>query len=199
VDGNDGESIVPAMPGGLEEEFTVAGSPKVFFLPTNILPLQRSVLRLNFEIKPNASYVKMQCELRRLIEQKDQTGRREKLSSQLEAEFKAAWQLAPDRLRMASRLAAAITNHKIEENKRVEGLEHRSYYTGVNDQRVIVTQPYGNFTVELKQCLTLDNAMSPEVILATEWAFYYPGPNDLIVLKFPYNYAKALAAFLKGN
>jgi len=168
-------------------------------LHTNIPPLQGSVLRLNFEMKPNAVYVKMQCEVGRLMEQKDHTGRREKLSSQLEAEFTAAWQLAPDRLRMASHLAAAIANHNTEENKRVEGLDHCSYYTGVNDQRVIVTQPYGNFMFELKQGLTLDNAMSPEVILATEWAFYYPGPFELIILKFPDNYARALAAFKKRN
>jgi len=165
----------------------------------NIPPLQRRVLWLKFEMKPNGSYVKMQCEVGRLMEQKDHTGRREKLSSQLEAQFTAAWQLAPDRLRMASHLAAAIANHNTEENTRVEGLDHCSYYTGVNDQRVIVTQPYGNFMFELKQGLTLDNAMSPEVILATEWAFYYPGPFELIILKFPDNYAKALAAFKKRN
>lgn len=106
----------------------------------------------------------------------------------------AAWQLSSDRRRLAYRLGENLRNMP---NRQISGLDHCSYYTGANGQRVIVTQPYGDFATELKHNLTLNNVMSPEVIAASEWAFYYPGDShaSLIVIRFPSDYAQALTEF----
>jgi len=143
-------------------------------------------------IKPDASYVKLQRELQTLIEQSVTTRRRGELKTQLEAKFMAAWGFTRDRLRLGARLRDAITLASLPAGELTGGFDHCSYYTGAGDQRIIVTQPYGDFEDELRTKLRLDDNMAPEVIVATKWAFYYPGHADLIIIRFHRNYREAL-------
>ena len=146
-------------------------------------------------MKPNASYKKLQSELQSLTENSEQPSRRSTLRKQLETEFMATWGFAPDRLRLGSRLCSTIRSFRKKDGNPIEGFDHYTFYTAADDQRVIVTQPYGKFAAQLKRDLTLDKGIAPEIIVATQWAFYYPGHADMIVLKFPFNYAKALEKF----
>lgn len=117
-----------------------------------------------------------------------------KIRKQLEEEFMDAFQLAPDGLGATQRLADSVCALTRTRGERVGCLDHCSYYTGQGDF-VVVTQPYGNHAdaAEELESLTLDERTAPEIIPATEWAFYYPGHADLFVLKFPCHYARALA------
>lgn len=101
----------------------------------------------------------------------------------------AAWALAPDRMNLGDRLKAQL--HRRAGGK-LHGLDHPSLYTGQDDQRVIVCQPYGIEAADLAAALALAK-LRPEVIQADEWAFYYPGRARLFVIKFPKGYAAALA------
>ena len=147
--------------------------------------------------KPDASYVKLQRELQTLIEQSVTTRRRGELKTQLEAKFMAAWGFTRDRLRLGARLRDAITLASLPAGELTGGFDHCSYYTGAGDQRIIVTQPYGDFEEKLRIGLRLDDSMVPEVIAATKWAFYCPGHSQLTltILKFPWNYGAALRKF----
>ncbi len=146
-------------------------------------------------MKPNTSYKKLHSDPQSLTESNEQPSRRTKLTKQLEKEFMAAWGSAPDRIRLGSRLCSTIARFRKKDGKPIEGFDHCTFYTAPGDQRVIVTQPYGKFAAQLKRDLTLDKGVAPEIIVATQWAFYYPGHADMIVLKFPFNYAKALEDF----
>jgi|ERR1700722_6414994 len=152
-------------------------------------------------MKPDASYVEMQSELRTLRDRHDLPARQKELSIQSEAKFKAAWKLGADRLRLAARLRAKLSELTKRQGQRIAGLDHCTYYAGMRGQRVIVSQPYGKpfgaVESELKRALTLDSGISPQVISATEWAYYHPGSADLIILSFPYRYGKSLPSRLK--
>jgi hypothetical protein len=148
-------------------------------------------------MKPDESYIKLQKRLLNLIKINDLSGERTKVKNQLEKKFMAAWQLTPDRGRLSGRLDNAIRLFKTEAENIVRGFEHRSYYTGENDRRVIVTQPYGAFPSEIVQDLTLSKGVCPEVIDATEWAFYYPEHAGLFIVKFPSGFQKAMQDFEK--
>src|ERR1700735_3858501 len=139
-------------------------------------------------MKPDASYGELQNERQILIEQHIKTERRDKLYRELEARFMAAWQFGPDRRRLACRLKE---NVRIRPDRNISGFDHCTFYTGANDRRIVVTQPYGNDEAALKAGLALDEKMSPEIIVATDWAFYFPGHADLIIIKFPFGYAEA--------
>jgi|GEM_PF-5938096 hypothetical protein len=138
-------------------------------------------------MKTDASFISLQRELQMLIEQNEQPDRRRKLEADLRSRFAVAWQFRPDRLRLGYRLQLLLNG--------VPGFDHCEYFTGANDQRVIVTQPYGDYEAELTRGLTLSVDMAPEIIVATEWAFYYPAHANLIIIKFPINYDKAWADF----
>jgi len=140
-------------------------------------------------MKPDESYAKLQKRRLHLIEIND-TGEGTKVKNQLERKFMAAWQFTPDRRRLGCKLAEAIRLFRS-----VRGFDHCSYYTGENDQRIIVTQPYGSSASEIIQDLTLSNGVCPEVIDATEWAFYYPEHASLFIVRFPSNFQKAMQDF----
>jgi len=148
-------------------------------------------------MKPDESYKKLQKELQALIEKSDQSGQRSKIKKQLEKAFMAAWQFAPDRLRLGGKLNVAIDQFRTKDGTCPRGFDHCTYYTGVNDQRIIVTQPYHMACSAILQDLTLDNGVCPEIIDATEWAFYYPGRANLHIVKFPFGFAKAMQDFTK--
>jgi hypothetical protein len=101
--------------------------------------------------------------------------------------FVTAWNFGRDRLRLSYKLEERIL-HLISDG----GIDHRTYYTGPHDSRVIVTQPYGKFADQLRADLTLDNGAAPDVIEASDWGFYYPGHASLVVLNFPSDYAKSM-------
>lgn len=103
-----------------------------------------------------------------------------------------AWQLGPDRMRLGARLAAAIFTLRTKKNEPVCGLDHCTHYTGTNDQRIIVTQPYGVTAAELQEDLTLFDGACPEVIDASEWGFHYPHEAKLFILKFPFDFQEAM-------
>lgn len=136
---------------------------------------------------PNAAYRKMQEEF-----SSAERKQRWALSKKMESEFVAAWGFGKDRLRLAVKLRDAI-------GLQVRGFDHCSFYTGHNDQRIIVTQPYGDFEQELRRSLTLGEGAAPEVVNATEWAFYYPGEAQLLILKFPPLYAKSLEKYCENS
>ncbi|HEV2694480.1 MAG TPA: hypothetical protein VG347_16420 [Verrucomicrobiae bacterium] len=148
-------------------------------------------------MKPDESYIKLQKRLLKLIEINDRSGERTKIKKQLEKKFMAAWQFTPERGRRGSKLAAAIRLFKTEAENIVRGFDHCTHYTGENDQRIIVTQPYGVFPAEIVQDLTLSKDVCPEVIDATEWAFYYPEHARLFIVKFPSDFQKAMQKFEK--
>jgi hypothetical protein len=152
-------------------------------------------------MKPDAAYITKQRELQILLEQDSQPGRRKELSTQLRGEFATAWHLAPDRKKRTEHLHDKLCRLYAETRERLSGLDHCTYYTGLHNQRVIVTQPYGEplayIEAELKRGLTLDDRMSPQVIPATEWAFYYPGHANLIILSFPFRYARPLPGYIR--
>ena len=148
-------------------------------------------------MKPDDSYKKLQKRLWNLIKINDLTGERTKVENQLEKKFMAAWQFAPDRLRLGSKLANAIRLFRTnKDDNRVRGLDHCTHYTGENDQRILVTQPYGSLPLEIAQDLTLHTGIRLEVIVATEWAFHNPDAN-LFILKFPAHFQKSMQDFEK--
>jgi hypothetical protein len=146
---------------------------------------------------PDDSYKKLQARLRRLVELNDLSGERTKVKKQLEKQFMGAWQLAPDRLRLGCKLSDAIRLFRTKNDTCVRGFDHCSYYTGQNDQRVIVTQPYDSTPAEIQQDLTFGAGLHPEVIDATGWGFYYPGKSNMFVVKFPRDFIKAMETFKK--
>jgi len=132
-----------------------------------------------------------------LLEQNLSPGRQSKIKTELEAKFMAAWGFTRDRLKLGWRLRQVIVSGTFPGGDVAAGFDHCSYYTGANDDRVIVTQPYGDFEEKLRIGLRLDDSMVPEVIAATKWAFYSPGHSQLTltILKFPWNYGAALRKF----
>ena len=148
-------------------------------------------------MKPSATYKKLQMKLRRLIEARDTGGERRRTEDELERQFMTAWRFMPDRLKLSHRLRHVVERFERKDGERVEGFDHCSYYTGENDQRIIVSQPYGFTATEIHDGLTLDKGISPEVIDATEWAFYYPGRANLFILKFPFGFKKAMEQYQK--
>lgn len=143
-------------------------------------------------MKPTSYYKRLQGELARSLARPTAAvpGERTKLRMELEKRFMAAWKLAPDRMKLGARLEARL--HRRAGGKLLS-LSHVSRYTGADDQRVIVSQPYGFDAVELASALDIGAELTPTVIEADEWAFYYPGRARLIVIAFPLGYAKALA------
>jgi hypothetical protein len=107
------------------------------------------------------------------------------------------WNFMPDRLRLGYKMSEAVRLFTTMQGECVQGFDHCTFYTGPNDQRIIVTQPYNAFAMEIQVDLTLDNGICPEVIDATEWAFYYPGEAGLFIVKFPFGFTKEMADFEK--
>lgn len=149
-------------------------------------------------MQPDDTYKKLQKELLYLTSINDRTGETTKIRSQLERQFKAAWKLGPDRLRLGAKLEQAIRRFTPKGKKWVHGFDHCTCYTGENDQRVIVTQPYNVSVSEIAQDLTLDNGICPEVINATEWGFHNPGQAKLFIVKFPFGFREAMDNFEKN-
>lgn len=107
------------------------------------------------------------------------------------------WGFTTDQEGLGFQLRSQIGLIGTTDIKAIARFDHCTYYTGANDERVIVTQPYGDFFAHFQANLTLDDGVAPEIIVATEWAFYYPGRADLIILKFPDKYAEALKDFIQ--
>lgn len=148
-------------------------------------------------MKPSESYNQLQKNLQWLIEINDLAGERTKVKEKLEKQFMEAWQLAPDRRRLGYKLGDAIRRFKGRDDDGVRGFDHQTFYTGENDQRIIVTQPYGVSASEILHDLTLDDVVCPEVIDATEWAFYFPGQAGCFIVKFPFGFKKAMEGYEK--
>ena len=149
-------------------------------------------------MEPDKSYKKLQKKLLHLVEINDLTTERTKVKRQLEKQFMAVWQFSADRLRLGCKLAAAIRLFRTKEDKEVRGFDHCTYYTGENDRRIIVTQPYISSPSEIAQDLTLDNGVCPEVIDASEWGFYYPERAKLFIVKFSFGFREAMDNFEKN-
>jgi hypothetical protein len=147
---------------------------------------------------PDESYIKLQRHYQHLIELRDQTRQRIRIRNQLEQKFMAAWQLMPDRLRLGAKLCNSIELFRTRDDRLVSGIEHYSFYTGLHDQRIIVTQPYGVSKSDIESDLTLDKGICPEIIDATPWAFYHPGRADLFIIKFPFAFDKAMESFRRN-
>jgi hypothetical protein len=145
-------------------------------------------------MKPDNSYTQLQIELRRSVRPDfDRFGEiKGRIRKQLAEKFMAAWQFAPDRRRMGAKFAAAVSLIQTKKDGAVRGLDHCTYYTGANDQRIIVTQPYGVTAAEVLEDLTLLDGSCPEVIDASEWGFHYPHEAKLFILKFPAGYREAM-------
>lgn len=140
-----------------------------------------SIRRVMNRPTPSAIYREQQQELRELTEANVPTGRKLRLQRSLEKMFVEAWGFDRDHRRLSYGLGMRLQS---------SGLDHCTYYAGALDERVIVTQPYGEFASELRRDFTLDDGTAPEVIEASDWAFYYPGHASLVVLVFPFNYSK---------
>ena len=148
-------------------------------------------------MKPNESYKHLQKHFQRLIEINDQTGERSRAKNKLEKQFVEAWQLAPDRRRLGCKLGEAVRQFTGHDDDGVRGFDHCTYYTGENDQRIVVTQPYGVLASKILHDLTLDDGVCPKVIDATEWAFYFPGKAGCFIVKFPFGFEKAMGSYEK--
>jgi hypothetical protein len=148
-------------------------------------------------MKPDAAYKKLQRELQTLMESRQTSVRKGQLKKQLEAKFMAAWQFTSDRGGRAKHLRYSIRRFKKKDGSFIEGFDHCSFYTGANNERVIVTQPYGIDFKQLRIDLTLHKGIAPEIIDATEWAFYYPGKAYLVIVKCPNDYGRSLVSFQK--
>lgn len=144
---------------------------------------------------PDKSYQKLQTKLLNLIRSNDHSGERRKITNQLEKLFMAAWGFSPDRLRLGCKLREAVSMFRTEKDACVRGFDHCTYYTGPNDQRVIVSQPYNCFADEISQDLSLHDGICPEVIDASDWGFYFPTEADLFIVKFPFGFSKAMDQF----
>ena len=148
-------------------------------------------------MKPDENYIALQKRLEHLIKINDRSRERIIVENQLEKRFMAAWNFGPDRVRLGYKLSEALRVFTTKEGECVRGFDHCTFYSGPNDQRVIVTQPYNSFASEILQDLTFDNGICPEVIDATEWAFYYPGEARLFIVKFPFEFEKEMKNFEK--
>ena len=104
----------------------------------------------------------------------------------------AAWEFTPARSRLITKFDTAIRLLRTNKNEPVRGIAHYTHYTGVNDQRIIVTQPYSITAAEVLEDLTLFDGSCPEVIDASEWGFHYPHEAKLFILKFPAGYGEAM-------
>lgn len=149
------------------------------------------------DMNPDESYINLQKELMHLSEISDRTGKISRIKKQLEKKFMVAWNFAPDRLRLGAKLCNTIESFRTREDNQVRGFDHEKFYTGIHDQRIIVTQPYDILRSEIETDLTLNDGIHPEVIDATEWAFYNPGRAGLFIVEFPYGFEKAMVAFKK--
>ena len=143
-------------------------------------------------MSPDNSYKKLQVRIRSVLENSDTSGERCKIEKQLEMKFMEAWGLAHDRLRLGCKLANAVRIFSRKDGGCVRGLDHCTYYTGPYDQRIIVTQPYGSTLIEIQEDLNLGNGICPEIVDATEWAFYYPGHASMFIVKFPFGFAEQM-------
>ena len=149
-------------------------------------------------MRPDAAYKKLQKELQTLMESNVKPpGKRRELENRLKEKFMAAWQFTAGRGRRGEVLRDAIKQFKKKDGSSIAGFDHCSFYTGENNERVIVTQPYGIDVRQLRKDLTLHNGIAPEIIDATEWAFYYPGKADLVIVKCPNDYGRSLVSFQK--
>lgn len=147
-------------------------------------------------MKPDAEYRTLQSQLRSLCENPDPATSRREVRRILERTFMAAWNLKPDRLRLSRRLLDKIERLTTSADCKISGLDHCTAYTAEGDRRVIVTQPYGGDRLaELGRSFMLDRRVAPEIVDASDWAFYYPGKANLYILTFPWGYADALSKF----
>jgi len=147
-------------------------------------------------MRPSKCYRELQSELVTLIKADNASDKRH-LRVQLEREFTERWGFGPDRLRLGSKLGDAIKMFETKRGDYVRGFDHCTYYTGENDQRIIVTQPYCCRAGDIKRDLTLNNGIRPEVIDASEWGFHYPGRAELFIVKFPFGFLKAMDNYKK--
>jgi hypothetical protein len=150
-------------------------------------------------MKPDTAYTNLQAELKTLIQSNQEPIRRSRLAKKLEKQFMAAWRLTPDRRGMSGRVLTAIQAYRTIDGSPIAGFDHCTNYTGADDQRVTVTQPYDISCSILKSGLALNNDACPEIIDASEWAFYYPGRAKLFIIKFPNGYAEALEKFRRAS
>ena len=146
-------------------------------------------------MQPDVSYKKLQKELLRLIEQRDQTSQRRGVEKRLEKQFMADWQLMPDRRGLSGKLERAIHFFSMRIQRPIVGMVKCRFYTGVYDQRVITAQPYNPLLSDIESGLTLDDGLCPQIIEAPEWSFHYPAHTGLFILKFPAGYAEAMEKF----
>jgi hypothetical protein len=149
--------------------------------------------------KPDDSYKKLQNELKILIENSDHSSRRTKLPKELEKKFMAAWGFSPDRRKLSYKLYDKVRLILTKDERTIEGLDHCTFYSGAGDERIVVTQPYDLSSPQFERDFTLDKGLRPEVVNATDWAFYYPERADLFIIKFPSGYEKALAKILRAD
>jgi len=115
-----------------------------------------------------------------------------RIRNQLEKKFMAAWEFTPARSRLITKFDTAIGLLRTKKNEFVRGIAHHTHYAGVNDQQIIVTQPYSITAAEILEDLTFLDDSCPEVIDASEWGFHYPHEAKLFILKFPAGYRKAM-------
>ena len=145
--------------------------------------------------KPSANYIQAQEDYSKIVgvnyrpRTPEHSARRKALYSQMEKEFMAAWKLVSDQREAATTMRRELTPGVSDSES---GLDHCSCYNDpANARLVIVAQPYGKFTDELKEALTLGTC-SPEVIHAPEWTFYYPSRAQLHLIFFPQEYPTVL-------
>ncbi len=132
---------------------------------------------------PSKEYQRRQRELWRLMEFGGPAKRNAALSveEQLEAEFVQAWGLSKDPKRVSRGLPYLGPT-------RCAGLDHCTfYYDPETGCQVVVTQPYLEDDEVLESLTTHPKLceLKPEIVLAHEWTFYYPGETTLWILKFP--------------
>lgn len=124
---------------------------------------------------PSPRFVEAQKELQNIIEARGQGRRRDELVKELTGEFMDAFRLrntkaSPDWIR-----------------KLIWGadyFDHLTFYRR-DDRYIIVSQPYG-FNPEAARdwCARIGATL----LVATEWAHYYPGSDhaDCLIFDFPY-------------
>lgn len=146
---------------------------------------------------PSKEYQKRQRELWRLLEVPDGAARNAAMSvaDQLEAEFVHAWGLSDDSdgVSLDMKMMAARNCNSFD-----HCFDHCTcYYEGETKSHVVVTQPYrkpGEVVESLTRSLVVPGQVEPWIIVAPEWAFYYPRHATMIVVKFPPGYERILKA-----
>lgn len=108
----------------------------------------------------------------------EQRAKQRKLREQLRADFIEAFELEPDKGRLASRFFSRLGGTQLAPRSRI--FDHTEFFRH-GENVVFASQPYGMEHEELEQWVLQTGAA---YAIADEWANYFPGKANLFVVEF---------------